>query len=88
MNTFWGSLLHRLSTSNKEHLIWFGAVIVILITLAVLHHKWKDDDKKIRLWRLLCLLPLILAVVHAAIYLMGFPLLVIGHFPLYVISNT
>ena len=44
MNTFWGSLLHQLSTSNKEHLIWFGAVIVILITLAVLHHKWKDDD--------------------------------------------
>lgn len=86
MNTFWGSLLHQLSTSNKEHLIWFGAVIVILITLAVLHHKWKDDDKKIRLWRLLCLLPLILAVVHAAIYLMGFPLLVIGHFPLYVIA--
>ena len=86
MNTFWGSLLHQLSTSNKEHLIWFGAVIVILITLAILHHKWKDDDKKVRLWRLFCLLPLILAAVHAAIYLTGFPLFVIGHFPLYAIA--
>ena len=86
MKTFWGSLLHRLSTSNKEHLIWFGAVIVILMVLTILHHKWKGDDKKIRLWRLLCLLPLLLAAVHAAIYLTGFPLFVIGHFPLYVIA--
>ncbi|MBR4345715.1 MAG: hypothetical protein IKP75_02085 [Oscillospiraceae bacterium] len=86
MGTFFGSLLHRLSTSNKEHLIWLGAVIIIMITLAVLHHRWKDDDKKIRLWRLLCLIPLITGAVHAFIYLTGFPLFVIGHFPLYVIA--
>ena len=86
MGTFFGSLLHRLSTSNKEHLIWFGAVVVIMIILAILHHKWKDDDKKIRLWRLLCLIPLITGAVHAFIYLTGFPLFVIGHFPLYVIA--
>lgn len=86
MGTFFGSLLHRLSTANKEHLIWFGAVVVIMIILAILHHKWKDDDKKIRLWRLLCLIPLITGAVHAFIYLTGFPLFVIGHFPLYVIA--
>ncbi len=86
MGTFFGSLLHRLSASNKEHLIWFGAVVVIMIILAILHHKWKDDDKKIRLWRLLCLIPLITGAVHAFIYLTGFPLFVIGHFPLYAIA--
>ena len=86
MGTFFGSLLHRLSTSNKVHLIWFGAVVVIMIILAILHHKWKDDDKKIRLWRLLCLVPLVISAVHAFIYLTGFPLFVIGHFPLYVIA--
>ena len=86
MGTFFGSLLHRLSTSNKEHLIWFGAVVVIMIILAILHHKWKGNDKKIRLWRLLCLIPLITGAVHAFIYLTGFPLFVIGHFPLYVIA--
>ena len=86
MGTFFGSLLHRLSTSNKVHLIWLGAVIIIMITLAVLHHRWKGNGKKIRLWRLLCLIPLITGAVHAFIYLTGFPLFVIGHFPLYVIA--
>ena len=86
MKTFLGSLLHRLSIANIEHLIWFGAVIIIMITLAILHHKWKDDDKKIRLWRLLCLIPLLIAVTHALIYLWGFPLFVSSHFPLYAVT--
>ncbi len=86
METFFGSLLHRLSVANITHLIWFGVIAVIMIILAALHHKWKGDDKKIRLWRLLCLIPLILAAVHALIYLMGFPFFIVGHFPLYAVA--
>ena len=84
MKTFFGTLLHRLSVSNKEQLIWFGTVVFIMITLAIIHHKWKSEERKIRMWRMLCLLPLIIAVVHAFIYLRGFPLFVNGFFPLYV----
>ena len=84
MNTFFGTLWHRIFVANKEQLIWFGAVIVIMIVLAVLHHKWKGDKKKIRLWRGLCFLPAVIAAVHAFIYLVGFPLFVVGFFPLYV----
>ena len=51
MNTFFGTLWHRIAVSNKEQLVWFGAVVIIMIVLAVLHHKWKGDKKKIRLWR-------------------------------------
>ena len=43
MKTFFGTLLHRLYTSNVEHLIWFGTIVAIMIILAVLHHKWKGD---------------------------------------------
>lgn len=84
MNTFFGTLWHRIAVSNKEQLIWFGAVVIIMIVLAVLHHKWKGDNKKIRLWRGLCFLPAVIAAVHAFIYLVGFPLFVVGFFPLYV----
>ena len=86
MKIFFGSLLHRLAASNTEHIIWFGVIVLIMIILAVLHHKWKGDDKKIRLWRVLCLLPLIAAGIHAYIYLPGFPLLVMGFFPIYIIA--
>ena len=74
MNTFFGTLWHRIAVSNKEQLVWFGAVVIIMIVLAVLHHKWKGDKKKIRLWRGLCFMPAVIAAVHALIYLRGFPL--------------
>lgn len=86
MKTIFGSLLHRLFTSNIEHLIWFGAVVVIMIILAVLHHRWKGDDRKMRLWRMLCLIPPVIAAVHAFIYLRGYTQFVFGYFPLYVIA--
>ena len=43
MNTFFGTLWHRIAVANKEQLIWFGAVVIIMIVLAVLHHKWKGS---------------------------------------------
>ena len=86
MNTFFGTLWHRIAISNKEQLVWFGAVVIIMIVLAVLHHKWKGDNKKIRLWRGLCFLPAVIAAVHALIYLRGFPLFIMGFFPLYVVA--
>ncbi len=86
MKSFFGTLLHRLYTSNIEHLLWFGAIVVIMIILAVLHHRWKGDDKKISLWRKLCLLPGIIAVIHVFIYLRGFTMFVSGYFPIYVIA--
>lgn len=86
MKTFFGTLLHRLYTSNVEHLIWFGTLVAIMIILAVLHHKWKGDNKKIRLWRMLCILPAAIATVHAFIYLRGYPDFLFGYFPLYGIA--
>lgn len=86
MNTFFGTLWHRIALSNKEQLVWFGAVVIIMIVLAVLHHKWKGDSRKIHLWRGLCFLPAVIAAVHALIYLRGFPLFIAGFFPLYVVA--
>lgn len=86
MGTFFGSFQHRLSVLNIEHFIWLCAVIAIMITLAILHHKWKGDDNKIRLWRWLCLLPIITVSVHAFIYLRGFRWFFSAHLPLYAIG--
>lgn len=86
MNTVFGSIWHRFDLSNKTHFIWCGAMLIFMIALAVLHHRWKGDAKKIRRWRVLCLLPLLAAIVHAAIYMLGFPLFIVGFFPLYMIA--
>lgn len=86
MKTFCGTFMHLIFTSNKEHLIWLCVIVVMMITLEFIHYKCMDDDKRIRLWRFLCLLPLIVAAIHAFIYLRGFLQFAGGYFPIYTIA--
>ena len=46
-----------------------------MVALAVMHHYLQSDDKKIKTWRFLCLLPLITAVLHFLIYVRSFDLM-------------
>lgn len=71
MKTFFGSLQHLFSIANKTHIIWCCVILLVMLILAVLHHFWKGDDKKIRLWRILCLIPLLICAVHFLFYLTG-----------------
>ncbi|MCR5282447.1 MAG: hypothetical protein K6E18_03685 [Lachnospiraceae bacterium] len=86
MKIFFGTLLHRIYTANIEHLIWFGAIVIMMIILGILHHRWKGNDRKIRLWRMLCMLPPVIAGVHAFLYLRGVPDFLFGYLPLYVVA--
>lgn len=86
MKTFLGSLYHLFVTANKTHIVWCGAIILIMLILAILHHFWKNDTKKIRLWRLLCLIPLLAAAAHALIYIWGIPAFAVDYIPLYLIA--
>ena len=71
MKTVFSSLRHTLSIANVTHIIWCTAILLIMLILAVLHHKWKEDTKKLRIWRLLFLIPLIICGVHACRYVVG-----------------
>ena len=85
MNTFFNSLRHMFASSNKVHIVWCAAILLIMLILAILHHKWKDDTKKLRIWRLLCLVPLIICGVHACVYVVGAPMFLGGFYMMYVI---
>lgn len=84
MNTFFGSLFHTFAAANKIHIIWCAAILLIMLLLAVLHHFWRDDAKKIKLWRFLCLIPLLIAAAHFLIYGISFPLIADGFTALYI----
>ena len=71
MKTVFDSLCHLFASVNKVHIVWCAAILLIMLILAVLHHRWKDDTKKLRIWRLLCLVPLLICGVHAVIYVVG-----------------
>ena len=57
-----------------------------MLILAVLHHGWKTDAKKLRVWRLLCLLPLLLCIVHEVIYVYGVSVFLPSFIPLSAIA--
>ena len=68
LHTFWGSLRHWYSTKNQAALIWTAVLLLEMLALAILHHVWRDDPKKLTLWRKLALLPLLTGILHLFIY--------------------
>lgn len=66
MRNVFDTLRHVFSTVNVTHIVWCAAVLLTMLILAVLHHIWKDDLKKLRLWRLLCIVPLLICAVCKA----------------------
>ena len=87
MHTFGGSLVHRIATANPTHLIWGGAIVIVMIVLAILHHLWKEDTKKLSIWRILCLIPLVACMIHFMVYVWGFPPFLDSCHPLYLIGG-
>lgn len=68
LHTFWGSLRHWYSTKNQATLIWTAVLLLEMLVLAILHHVWRDDPKKLTLWRRLALIPLLTGILHLFIY--------------------
>ena len=86
MDTFLGSLRHVFAMANKTQMLWGIGILLVILLLAVLHHIWRDDPKKLGKWRLLCLIPLLNCAVHAWLYIRGFTMAVSLFIPLYAIA--
>ncbi len=86
MKTLFSSLYHVFDMANKVHIVWCSAILFVMLILALLHHRWCDNKKKINLWRLLCLIPLLISVVHFLIYVASYPNFINMYITLYAIS--
>ncbi len=92
MKLILGGLARFMLSANPVHIIWGAAFLIYLLILAVLHHRWKDDSKKLNRWRLLCLLLIPASAVHYLIYGGGWLSFIVvpdfftGFLPLYLIA--
>ncbi|SHM62230.1 S41 family peptidase [Ruminococcus flavefaciens] len=68
MDTFWGLIRHNIAAGNMTHIVWLGAIIVTMLILAVLHHRWRFYDQKLKKWQELCAIPLLITIIHYCIY--------------------
>ena len=85
MSNFIGTLRHNIDGGNKIQLIWCGAILLTMLMLAILHHKWRFYEKKLKKWQDLCFIPLLITIVHYLIYVRGASLLNV-YTPLYLIA--
>lgn len=86
MKTVFGSLYHAFATANKVHLLWCAGLLMLMLILAILHHRWRDEPGKLTFWRFLCLLPAAAVIAHYFLYVHGAPDLVYGFIYMYAIA--
>ena len=86
MDKIWGSILHAYNAANLTHILWCAGILLTMLILAVLHHCWKNNKKKLILWRFLCLLPLLACGAHYYLYVRNCPTFLDSFIPLYAIA--
>jgi C-terminal processing protease CtpA/Prc len=86
MINIFDSFCRLFAVANVTHIKWCAIVLIAMMILAIFHHIWKDDQKKLRLWRLLCLVPMFICIVHGVIYVVGVPMFLGDFLALYLIS--
>ena len=64
-------LKHLFGMGDPVHLFFAGVIFITAAALTVLHRIWKEDKKKLKIWRLLCLSPLVICALHFMIFCAG-----------------
>lgn len=86
MSTFWGTVRFMFAKSNDTHIMWCVLILLIMLTLAILHRRWRNDEQKLRLWKKLCYTPFLMTTVHYFIYVLGAPSFLRNYTPMYIMA--
>ncbi|WP_303834388.1 S41 family peptidase [Ruminococcus flavefaciens] len=84
MDKFFGALGFMLANTDKIQIIWYGAVLLTMLILAVLHHRLKHYEREMKLWKKLCLIPLLITTVHYFVYVWGVDSFLRRYTPMYL----
>lgn len=86
MNTFFGTIGFMIANSNKTHIIWCALILLTMLVLAVLHHRWRYYEQELERWKKLCFIPLLMTTVHYFVYTAGAPDFLSNYTPMYLIA--
>ena len=86
METFFGTIRFMLAKSNDTHIMWCAMILLIMLTLAILHRRWRYDEEKLRLWKKLCFIPFLMTTIHYFAYVAGAPGFLRNYTPMYIIA--
>lgn len=75
------TIMYLLYSADILSLILLLFFLIYFVILTIIYNKCKSDNKRLKIWKLLCGLPLIISIIHALIFVSGSAFLTI--LPLY-----
>lgn len=75
------TIMYLLYSADILSLILLLFFLIYFVILTIIYNKCKSDNKRLKMWKLLCGLPLIISIIHALIFVSGSAFLTI--LPLY-----
>ena len=75
------TIMYLLYSADILSLILLLFFLIYFVILTIIYNKCKSDNKRLKMWKLLCVLPLIISIIHALIFVSGSAFLTI--LPLY-----
>lgn len=66
-----GTIRHILDSSDVLTIVISFSVLLYLIALIILHGKMKNSEKSVKVWNVLCFLPIVFSAVHFAVFTWG-----------------
>ena len=65
------TIIHLLYSGDILNLILNFFFLIYFIILIIIYNKCKKDNKKLKIWQMLCFLPFIISVIHCIIFVVG-----------------
>ena len=65
------TIIHLLYSGDILNLILNFFFLIYFIILIIIYNKCKKDNKKLKIWKMLCFLPFIISVIHCIIFVVG-----------------
>ena len=65
------TIIHLLYSGDILNLILNIFFLIYFIILTIIYNKCKKDNKKLKIWKLACVVPLIISIIHCIIFVSG-----------------
>lgn len=64
-------IMHLLNSGNPLNFILNVFFLIYFIVLIILYSRFKNDNKKLKIWIITCFIPLIISIIHFIIFVSG-----------------
>ncbi len=88
MKKLFGTIIHKLTIIEPGQLIYILSIIAITIALTILYGKFKEDEKKLGVWKMMCFLPVSITIIHFMFNGLGsmWQIMLVSYFSMYLPS--